>query len=247
MWIMILGVPSLIVWIIGMPTIAFIILLIYRDNLMKVGPVKRTFLVLYQGLKKGAFYWEFVNTIRKVVLLFISTVLSIFSVYYTALVSVLFLFILTSLQIKIQPYEDKRYNKIEIRAITAGTMTLFCGVMFDQDGSQDKSPLLLLIILILLIAINLMFIIEWLYLFIRTLNIKNIKVQLFLQLLASLIFERHEFQEVQETKEKTENSVEANENKISRKNSASIEIGLNDSNKSKPLSRINKYHGGEGK
>ena len=196
MWIMILGVPSLIIWIIGIPLIAFIILLIYRDNLMKVGPVKRTFLVLYQGLKKGAFYWEFVNTIRKVVLLFISTVLSTFSVYYTALVSVLFLFILTSIQIKIQPYEDKRYNKIEIRAITAGTMTLFCGVMFNQGDSQDKSPLLLPAIIILLIAINVSFIIEWLYLFIMSLNVRNIKVQLFLQLLASLIFERHEFQEV---------------------------------------------------
>ena len=196
MWIIILGVPSLVVWIIGIPLIAFIILLINRNNLMEVGPVKKTFLVLYQGLKKGAFYWEFVNTIRKVVLLFISTVLSTFSVYYTALVSVFFLFILTSIQIKIQPYEDKRYNKIEIRAITAGTMTLFCGVMFSQGDSQDKSPLLLPAIIILLIAINVSFIIEWLYLFIMSLNVRNIKVQLFLQLLASLIFERHEFQEV---------------------------------------------------
>ena len=37
-----------------------------------------------------------------------------------------------------------------------------------------------------------MFLIEWLYQFIKTYNIKNAVVQLFLQILASLLFQKHE-------------------------------------------------------
>ena len=136
MWILILAVPSLIVWTIGIPLIAFIILLIKKNNLMKIGSFKRASIVLYQGFKKAAFYWEFVNTMRKVVLLFISTVLSVLSVYYTTSVSVLFLFIMTSIQIKIKPYEDDRYNRIKIMAIIAGTMTLFCRIIWPRRLSR---------------------------------------------------------------------------------------------------------------
>ena len=42
-------------------------------------------------------------------------------------------------------------------------------------------------------------------------------------------------------------SAEANDAETSRKNSASIEIEMNENFKKKPLSRIDKYHGDEGK
>ena len=197
-WILILAVPSLILWVIGMPLFAFIVLLLNRNSLDS-GPVRRIFFVLYQGFKKNTFYWEFINTIRKVLLLLFSTVLSAFPLNYSALVSIAVLVILIHLQVKLDPYEDKKHNNIEIKAIIAGTMALFCGIIFDQDSSENKHPTMMLTILIFLIIINVIFIIEWLYLFIKTFNIKNAKVQLFLQILASLILERHEFEEVNES------------------------------------------------
>ena len=123
-WIMLLAVPSLIIWVIGMPLFAFIVLLVNRNGLDS-GPVRIIFLVLYQGLKKNAFYWEFVNTLRKVLLLLFSTVLSVFPLNYSALVSIAVLVILIHIQMKIDPYEDKKHNHIEIKAVIAGTMALF--------------------------------------------------------------------------------------------------------------------------
>ena len=207
LWIMLLSVPSLIIWVIGIPLFAFIVLLLNRNNLNS-GPVKQTLLVLYQGLKPNVFYWEFVNTLRKVLLLLFSTVLSVFSLNYSALISVAILVVLIHVQIKLDPYDDKRHNQIEIQAVVAGTMTLFCGIIFDQDSQDNENPVIIMLILIFLVIINLIFIIRWLYLFIKTFNIKNAKVQLILQILASLILERHEFEEVNEsdTSKKSEHS-----------------------------------------
>ena len=198
LWIMLLSVPSLIIWVIGMPLFAFIVLLLNRNSLDS-GPVRQIFLVLYQGFKQNVFYWEFVNTLRKVLLLLFSTVLSIFSSNYSALISIAILVVLVHVQIKLDPYEDKRYNSIEIKAVIAGTLTLFCSIIFDQNSQDDGNPTIIILIMIFLVITNLMFIIEWLYLFIKTFNIKNVKVQLLLQILASLILERHDFEEVNES------------------------------------------------
>ena len=197
-WIMVIAVPSLIIWVIGVPLFAFIVLSINRHSLDS-GPVKKIFLVLYQGLEQKAFYWEFVNTIRKVLLLLFSTVLSVFPLTYSALISITILVVLIHIQMKIDPYEDKKHNHIEIKAVIAGTMTLFCGIMFDQKSSEEGTPTIIMIIMVFLVITNLMFLVEWLYLFIKTFNIKNAKVQILLQILASLILERYEFEEVHES------------------------------------------------
>ena len=237
MWIIILGVPSLTVWIIGIPLVALIILLINRESLLESGPVRKVFLVLYQGLKQSAFYWEFVNTLRKVVLVFLNAFFSMFSVYYTGLMSVWFLFIMTWVQVRVDPYEDERYNKVEIRALVAGTMTLFSGILFDQEGSESQHPTLILIVVILLILVNLSFVIEWIYIFILTLNIKNVKMQIFLQLLASLIFERYEFQEWIDTNSTNKRSDENIDFKEENQESQSIRVEFSKNNiKNKPNS-----------
>ena len=197
-WIMLLSVPGLILWVIGIPLFAFILLLINRNSL-RSGPVRKIFLVLYQGYKPNAFYWEFVNTLRKVLVLLFSTVLSAYPLTYSAFLSIAVLVVLIHIQIKIDPYEDPKHNHIEIKAVIAGTMTLFCGIMFDQKSSEEGTPTIIMIIMVFLVITNLMFIIEWLYLFIKTFNIKNAKVQILLQILASLILERYEFEEVHES------------------------------------------------
>ena len=197
-WVMVLSVPSLILWVIGIPLFAFFVLLINRSNLDS-GPVKRIFFILYQGLKQNAFYWEFVNTLRKVLLLLFSTILSVFPPNYSAFISIAILILLIHIQIKIDPYEDQRHNQIEIKAVIAGTVTLFCGILFDQNNQEEGSPLIITLIMAFLIIINLMFIFEWLYLFIKTFNIKNAKVQIILQILASLLLAKHEFDQIIES------------------------------------------------
>lgn len=65
LWIFIIAVPTLIVWVIGMPVFALIMLIKRRHHLEEIG-TKKYLLLLYQGLRPQVFYWEFVNIIRKI-------------------------------------------------------------------------------------------------------------------------------------------------------------------------------------
>jgi hypothetical protein len=69
-WLIALSFPILVVWVFACPVAALYLLFI---NIKKdeSNEIKKYLLILYQGLKRDKFYWEFVNTLRKVLLLFI--------------------------------------------------------------------------------------------------------------------------------------------------------------------------------
>jgi hypothetical protein len=200
-WFLAIGLPSMVLWIIGIPIMAFFILFRNRGNL-EYEKVKKYLLLLYQGLKRKAYFWEFINTIRKTVLLFLSTVLSILSVYYTSLISIAFLMIIAKVQHWVQPYENKRNNQLETRAIIAGTMTIFWGILFEQDA-EDKYPWFKILAIVLLMFYNILFVIDWTYMFLSYFRFKNNKIQILLQILASLLLERHDFDIKEEDKVKS--------------------------------------------
>ena len=67
-WCAISGIPILLVWGIGAPVLALVILFKYKNSL-NTWNVQKYLLVLYQGLKSERFYWELINTTRKTLLL----------------------------------------------------------------------------------------------------------------------------------------------------------------------------------
>ena len=74
-WILAIACPILIVWVISMPLTALILL--YKNHkATDDNKVKQYFLILYQGLRPEAFNWEFVNTVRKSLLLMIFGIFS---------------------------------------------------------------------------------------------------------------------------------------------------------------------------
>ena len=66
-WWFIIGLPMIVLFVFGCPIIALVILIKNRKDLHKTN-IQRYFIVLYQGLKDNRFYWEFVNTFRKVMI-----------------------------------------------------------------------------------------------------------------------------------------------------------------------------------
>ena len=82
-------------------------------------------LVLYQGLKPKTFYWEFVNTIRKVLILMCSVFLSTENALYKILASIVVLLAIIRVQLRLRPYKLEENNEIEQKAIYAGIITLF--------------------------------------------------------------------------------------------------------------------------
>ena len=80
-WVLFTGIPMLVIWVLGMPIIAFIFLYKSRNNL-EDPTVKKYLLILYQGLRKETFYWELVNTLRKFLILAFNAFLSTYSANY---------------------------------------------------------------------------------------------------------------------------------------------------------------------
>ena len=67
-WCGLLGTTMILIWGIGIPVSALIIMVKLRKKLDS-WDVQKYLLMLYQGLKLDRFYWELINTVRKCLLL----------------------------------------------------------------------------------------------------------------------------------------------------------------------------------
>jgi hypothetical protein len=144
-----------------------LIILIKNRNNLEDPSIERYYLVLYQGLKPKVFYWEFVNTMRKVVMPLSNVLLSTASGYYRAMIAVLILIIIFRVQQKLQPYKLDENNQIEILAVMAGMLTLFGALLFIEspDGDTEDVAFLQTFSLICIVSINIYFILRWIHVF----------------------------------------------------------------------------------
>ena len=123
------GVPILLVWVLGVPLSGFLLLCWYWKHLSDKSFMSK-YIVLYQGLRDSAFYWEFVNTFRKITLITLNIAIPSSSSYYKALLAVIFLFLLLRLQLKIKPYQKKMVNSLEGKEIITSMITLYGASIF---------------------------------------------------------------------------------------------------------------------
>jgi hypothetical protein len=114
----------LIVWVFGCPILIAIILFRNRHSLEE-SHVQRYFLLLYQGLKPKVFYWEIVNTLRKVSIVAVNVLMSTLPITYSGLTAVLILIFFIRLQLRLHPYKLEINNTLEIEAVVTGGSTLF--------------------------------------------------------------------------------------------------------------------------
>ena len=145
---------------IALPVIALVLLF---KNIKKDGDnkIKQYMLILYQGLKQDRFYWEFVNTLRKVLLLMSLSL----SLTLKMLAAISILIVSARIQIKLKPYRQHQNNEVELLAIIAGIITMLCGFMFSQD---ETVGFINIIFFIIIIVINIKFLLEWIYLMIES-------------------------------------------------------------------------------
>ena len=159
-----LALPILIVWVISMPVSAFVLLLKHRKE-CESNKVKEYFLIFYQGLTPHVFYWEFVNTLRKTIVL----ASLLLSDNLKIAVSSLTLIITGRLQLQLKPYKNNDNNKIEFLAIVAGVVTILSSFIFTE---KQKVNTLNNTIVIFVIMLNIIFILQWVYLLSRIFKTK---------------------------------------------------------------------------
>ena len=180
-----LGLPMIVVWVFGTIIFAFWFLLKYRKHLEEIY-VKRYFLILYQGLRPETFYWEFVNTGRKVFIIICNVILANYNPMYRVLISVLIILIVFRVQIYLKPYKDLINNEIEMKAIMVGSFTLYWGIVFVSDSANLAQ--INIVLLILLIVSNAYFISEWLLYLTISQNSKNKYLNIFIFLLSTILW-----------------------------------------------------------
>ena len=175
----------IVVWVFGTIIFAFWFLLKYRKHLEEIY-VKRYFLILYQGLRPETFYWEFVNTGRKVFIIICNVILANYNPMYRVLISVLIILIVFRVQIYLKPYKDLINNEIEMKAIMVGSFTLYWGIVFVSDSANLAQ--INIVLLILLIVSNAYFISEWLLYLTISQNSKNKYLNIFIFLLSTILW-----------------------------------------------------------
>ena len=121
---------------------------------------------MYQGYREEAFYWEFVNTVRKFLLVAINVFLAPYSASYRAMSALIVLLTLYRLQMWLQPYKLKVNNELENSAMVAVGFTIFGGVLFIKANEEVVAVEVFTFVLI--IVINLVFFLFWFYLLSKT-------------------------------------------------------------------------------
>jgi hypothetical protein len=124
-----------IIWGIGIPIFGFIILFKNRSALDSE-KTQKYFLMLYQGLKLDRYYWEFINTIRKVLLLCVTIFLSTASINLRALISTIIMITMLRLQKYLSPYKLEQNNILEFNEMTTGAFTIFATMVFAEETQE---------------------------------------------------------------------------------------------------------------
>ena len=113
-WILALGIFTNLTKIIGSPMLIFYVILSplamigimfkYRNKLGNP-EVIQYILLLYQGLNHSWYYWEFINTLRKIILLCLNVFIPDKFKIYKALLGALTMFVCSILQARLRPYK----------------------------------------------------------------------------------------------------------------------------------------------
>ena len=155
--ILLVVLPSIVVWVVGLPSIAMFYLIFKRHKLDEWS-VKQVFSFLYKGYERPYFYWEFVIVYRKVALISASVFLGTVGIRVQALTVLAILLVAFFLQVQIKPFNDPSLNKLELRSIAVSAVTIYAGLYY---AAESVSTLLNIIIFIGMLIANLYFLTLW--------------------------------------------------------------------------------------
>eukprot|EP00347_Sterkiella_histriomuscorum_P017716 403348268 len=130
------AVPSMIVWGLGIPFFAFLLLTKVRLILDKIESRERLGF-LYRGYRKQFYFWEIIIMYRKIALIFISVFVSTYGVIAQALIVFILLIVFLFFNIKKQPFQTLALNDLETLSLLTSMITIYCGLFFVSSMPQE--------------------------------------------------------------------------------------------------------------
>ncbi|CDW85822.1 UNKNOWN [Stylonychia lemnae] len=213
------SIPTVLIWGIGIPLFAYLILLKHRMKLENID-MRQKYGFLYRGYRTKYFYWEIVIMYRKIVIIIIAVFIGSFGVISQALLMLLILICFTMFNFKKKPFISQILNNLETLSLVTSMVTVYCGVFFiinkpqswinqNPDYSQGAVSLSVgfqrFFFSMILIA-NLLFLIYWAFKFQQELRSKFRQKLTKIYLAVCLCFNKDKLQkEFKESKIKEEN------------------------------------------
>ncbi|CDW88757.1 UNKNOWN [Stylonychia lemnae] len=128
--------PSILVWGIGIPFFALVLLFKHRSRLEQNG-LRERYGFLYKGYKKEYYYWEIFIMYRKLIIIFISVFFKNHGVIAQALVVMIFYIFFMLLTFKLNPFINITLNQLESLSLLTSMLTIYCGLYFIANIHQD--------------------------------------------------------------------------------------------------------------
>ena len=190
MYVLTVSLPSLIIWGIGMPALAIIMLRRYyvANSLFEVRTLS-IYGFLYNGYRFSTYYWEIIILYRKCLIVFILVFLGLVSIQVQALVALLIMMVSLGFHMKRLPFDKPNLNMLESQSIIAASITIYCGLYYLSGSLNEALKITFFAIIIL---VNIFFFVTWLAVFINefTRNIRGKHEELFEKLFGRCIREK---------------------------------------------------------
>ena len=138
-WSYSVAMPSIIVWGLGIPFFALVLMTRERHQLDKI-ETKEKFGFLYNGYTQALFFWEIVIMYRKIAMIFISVFIQPFGVISQALIVFMLMIIFLIANLKKKPYLAMSLNDLETISLITSTISIYCGIFFITDIPAKDVP-----------------------------------------------------------------------------------------------------------
>ena len=131
--ILMVSVPSIGIWIFGLPIVC--LLNLYRLRRGLLDPFTQLkFSFLYKGYHLKWYFWEFVILYRKVALVCAAVFLSTVSIMVQALSVLAVLLIALFFQLQVQPFNLPVFNRLELKSILVSSVTIYSGLFYQTES-----------------------------------------------------------------------------------------------------------------
>jgi hypothetical protein len=134
--IIMVSIPSITVWIFGLPFLCLTLLYRYRKRL--ADPlVQLKFSFLFKGYHGEWYFWEFVILYRKVAVVCASVFLSTVSIMVQALSVLAVLLVALFIQLQVNPFLSNQLNRLELKSILVSSVTIYCGLFYETESLSN--------------------------------------------------------------------------------------------------------------
>jgi hypothetical protein len=160
--ILIVSIPGIVVWIVGLPVACLFILYKLRRGLLD--PMTQLkFSFLYKGYHPKWYFWEFVILYRKVALVCTAVFLSTVVIMVQALSVLAVLLISLFFQLQIQPFNLPIFNRLELKSILVSSVTIYAGLFYQTEsiGTFHIDAQVKILLFVAILSANGYFLLGW--------------------------------------------------------------------------------------